>query len=98
MSTMTEVRTENRWTNVMQALRIGVGLQLVCIALPLLDLWVFGSIARNVERAYPEWGADDVRLDRNAIVVYLVVVGVLGLVGWLGALCARSGNVGCERA
>jgi hypothetical protein len=74
----------------MQALWIGVGLQLVCIALPLLDLWVFGSIARNVESAYPEWGADDVRLDRNAIVVYLVVVGVLGLVGWLGALwCAK---------
>lgn len=44
MSTTTEVRRENRWTNVMQALWIGVGLQLVCIALPLLDLWVFGPL------------------------------------------------------
>ncbi|MEE2057792.1 hypothetical protein [Rhodococcus artemisiae] len=90
MSTMTEVRTENRWTNVMQALWTGVGLQVVCIVLPLLDLWVFGSIGRNVESAYPEWGAGDVQLDRNAIVAYLVAVGGLGLAGWLGALwCAK---------
>ncbi|HEY8474255.1 MAG TPA: hypothetical protein VIL37_16685 [Natronosporangium sp.] len=73
-----------------KAAQIGAGLQAVCIALPLLDLWVFGSVERHVQRAYPEWGPDEVALDRNAIVIYLAIVGVLGLAAWLGTIWAAK--------
>ena len=89
MTTHTDPRTR-RWESTVRALRIGVCLQIVCIVLPLLDLWFFGSIEAHVQDAYPDWSADDVALDRNAIAVTLVVVGVLGLVGWFGALWAAA--------
>ncbi|SEF16773.1 hypothetical protein [Jiangella alba] len=87
MSVGNEVRT-SRWRSTVQALQIGVGLQVVCLLLPLLDLWVFGSVEGNVESAYPQWDASEVTKDRNAIVVALLIVGVLGLAGWLVSLWA----------
>ncbi|MBB5791163.1 hypothetical protein [Jiangella mangrovi] len=93
MTTQTETRTR-RWQSTAQALQLGVGLQVVCLLLPLLDLWFFGSIEGHVQDAYPEWGADDVALDRNAIAITLVVIGVLGLAGWFGALWAAKRDRG----
>jgi hypothetical protein len=89
MLTQSETRV-SRWPSTVQALRLGVGAQIACLALPLLDLWFFGSVERNVEAAYPRWDASEVALDRNAIVIALVVVGALGLAGWLGALWAAK--------
>lgn len=93
MTVQTGTRT-NRWQRTTRALQAGVVLQVVCLLLPLLDLWFVGSIERHVEAAYPEWGPDDVALDRNAIAISLAVVGVLGLVGWLAALWATRRGKG----
>lgn len=93
MTVQEDVRT-SRWQSTSQALRIGVGLQVVCLALPLLDLWVFGSIERHVEAAYPQWDASEVAKDRNAIVVALLIVGVLGLASWLVSLWAARRDRG----
>lgn len=79
-----------RRQHVIQAAQIGAGLQVVCVLLPLLDLWVFGSIARNVEAAYPTWAPGEIAGDRNAIVIYLVTVGVLGLLGWFATIWAAK--------
>ncbi|WP_035812821.1 hypothetical protein [Jiangella gansuensis] len=79
-----------RWESTLQALWIGVGLQVVSILLPLLDLWFFGSVESHVEGAYPEWDQNEVALERNAIVIGLVIVGVLGLAGWLVAIWAAK--------
>lgn len=87
MAVRNEVRT-SRWQNTARALWIGTGLQVVCLLLPLLDLWVFGSVENHVEAAYPGWDASEVAKDRDAIVVAVLIVGVLGLVGWLLALWA----------
>lgn len=93
MAVQDEVRT-SRWRSTAQALQIGVGLQVVCLLLPLLDLWVFGSVEGHVEAAYPEWDASEVAKDRNAIVIGLLIVGVLGLAGWLASLWAAKRDRG----
>jgi len=72
----------------MQAVQIGVGMQVVCIVLPLLDLWLFGSVERHVQTAYPNWSATEIASDQTAIHSYLVAAGILGLLAWLGALWA----------
>ncbi|TDC50303.1 hypothetical protein E1212_15520 [Jiangella ureilytica] len=92
MTVQTGTRTTRPRTT--RALQAGVVLQVVCLLLPLLDLWIFGTIERHVEAAYPEWGPDDVAVDRNAIAITLAVVGVLGLPGWAGALWATRRNTG----
>lgn len=92
MNVQNETRP-GRWQSVVQASQIGAGLQLICIVLPLLDLWIFGSIERNVTAAYPDWGPAEVDGDRNAIAIYLVTVGVVGLLGWLVTIwAARKGR------
>ncbi|WP_201294697.1 MULTISPECIES: hypothetical protein [unclassified Nocardiopsis] len=73
MDVQNKTRT-GRWQSVVQAAQIDAGLQLVCIVLPLLDLWIFGSIERHVAAAYPDWGSAEIAGDRNAIVIYLVTV------------------------
>lgn len=93
MTVHTEIRTTKRRPNLVQALTLGACLQILCIALPLLDVWMIGSIEQHVQNAYPEWGPDNVNLDRNAIAGYLVIVGVLGLAGWLGALWSAKKDV-----
>jgi Mg/Co/Ni transporter MgtE len=85
MSTQIATRT-HRWQRTIRALQAGAVLQVVCLLLPLLDLWLFGSIDGHVRDAYPGWGPDDVALDRNAIAIGLVAVAALGLAGWLAAL------------
>ena len=92
MTVQDQVRTRP-WQQVAQAAWIGAALQAVCVALPLLDLWTFGSIERNVQGAYPRWDAAEVATDRNAIVGYLVAVGILGVLCGLGTVwAARRGR------
>ncbi|ACQ82135.1 hypothetical protein Bcav_3893 [Beutenbergia cavernae DSM 12333] len=97
MSTVASPRrtvvTPGRRRRVVQAVQVGLVMQLICLALPLLDLWVFGSVERHVRAAYPDWPSADVMADRNAILGGLVAVSLLGLLGWCGAWwSARSGR------
>lgn len=79
--------------SVRRALWTGLGLQLLVIVLPVLDGLLFGSVEAQVARTYPDWGTDLVAADRIAIVGTLVVVGLLGLVGWAVALwVTRNGG------
>jgi hypothetical protein len=81
-------RRDGRGGNLTQALRIGAGSQVVCILLPLLDLWLFGSVERHVRAAHPHWDAVGTAADQTAIILYLVILGAAGLSGWLLALAA----------
>ncbi|WP_020580321.1 hypothetical protein [Actinopolymorpha alba] len=71
-----------------RALYAGFVLSAIVTLVPLVDLVTADSVAGHVRRAYPDWTADLVSADRNAIVGYLTVVGVLGLVGWLWTIWA----------
>ncbi|MGH1564676.1 hypothetical protein [Mumia sp. DW29H23] len=83
--------TRNR--QVRDAAAIGLALQIVTTVLPLLDLAYFGTIESHVRDAYPAWPASDVALDRDAIAWSLVVIGVLGVVGWIVTIwSARRGR------
>ncbi|WP_332719737.1 hypothetical protein [Pelagibacterium mangrovi] len=88
MTQIGNVQAETNRKNLTQALQIGASLQVFCILLPLLDLWIFGGVERHVRAAYPEWTPDQVTTDRNAIIAYLVGVGFLLQLGWLFSLAA----------
>lgn len=87
-------RSSRRWAYVVQAAQVGAVLQVLCIALPLLDLGVFGTIDRHVREAYPNWGPADIAADRTAIAVYLVIVGALGMIGWFATIWAAKRDRG----
>ncbi|GAB2945125.1 hypothetical protein GCM10027280_37430 [Micromonospora polyrhachis] len=61
----------------------GLALTAITTLVPLIDLVTADTLTNHVRAAYPEWPAATVALDRNAIVGYLVAVGVLGIAGWL---------------
>lgn len=71
-------RRPARW-----ALYTGLGLTLLAALAPLIDLSTAGTIADHVREAYPAWDEATVRLDRNAIAIYLAVTGGLGVVFWV---------------
>jgi hypothetical protein len=75
-------------TYVRPALFAGLALTVLATIAPLVDLLTADSIGDHVRAAYPGWSADLVSKDRNAITVYLVAVGVLGLAGWLWSIVA----------
>lgn len=67
----------------MPMLHLGLVVTVLVALAPVVDLLIVDSIKDHVRDAYPDWPASDVALDRNAIVIYLVSVGVLGVAGWL---------------
>lgn len=75
-----------RRSGVTWSLLIGAAAQVLLIGLPLLDLWVVGSVRRHVQAAYPRWGSADVGADTTAIIVAMAGIGVAGLLCWLVAL------------
>jgi hypothetical protein len=64
----------------------GLALTVAATGLPLVDMVTVDSLAAHVRDAYPQWPTQLVNGDRNAIVIYLSAVGVLGLAGWLWAI------------
>ncbi|SDK88112.1 hypothetical protein SAMN05216298_1812 [Glycomyces sambucus] len=78
--------TDHRTRQVRRTLWLGFALQLAVAAVPLIDLATFDSITEHVRAAYPDWSAEDVALDRDAITWSLTGIGVLGCVGWLVAV------------
>jgi len=80
------------------ALLAGLVLTVLATIAPLIDLLTVDSIGDHVRAAYPDWSADLVAKDRNAITIYLVAVGVLGLAGWIWSLIAVARNTRRVRA
>ncbi|MFG1947069.1 hypothetical protein [Nonomuraea sp. NPDC048826] len=70
------------------ALKAGLGLTVLATAVPLIDLVTLDSLTGHVRAAYPQWSADLVAMDRDAIVIALTVIGALGVAGWLVAIRA----------
>lgn len=73
---------------VRRALYGGLLLTVVATLAPVVDLMTVDTIGDHVRAAYPDWSADAVAKDRNAITIYLVAVGLLGLVGWVWSIVA----------
>ena len=72
---------------------VGLALTAALMLAPLVDLATADSIASHVRSAYPTWPDRLVTLDRNAIVIWLGSVGLLGVVAWLLAIrSARRGR------
>ncbi|SHF91866.1 hypothetical protein [Streptoalloteichus hindustanus] len=89
MSTTTTRTSQRPW-----ALHTGLALSTIATLAPLVDVATVDSLANHVRSAYPDWPTDLVSADRNAIVGYLTVVGVLGLAGWLGTAWAVARRKG----
>jgi hypothetical protein len=87
MTTVT-APTRSPATYIRPALFAGLVLTVLATIAPLIDLLTADSIGDHVRSAYPDWSADLVAKDRAAITIYLVAVGVLGLVGWLWSIVA----------
>jgi len=51
-----------------------------------VDIATVDTISDHVRAAYPAWGPASVGADRNAIVIYLVITGVLTLLPSLAGL------------
>lgn len=62
---------------------VGLALTVLVTLAPFIDVMTADTISDHVREAYPDWPADNVTADRNAIVGYLGVVGALGVAGWL---------------
>lgn len=71
-----------------------VGLLLTAVAAmaPLIDIALTDSVAQHVREAYPGWGRGTVSTERNAIVGWLVITGLMGVAGWLLAIRGASGG------
>lgn len=65
------------------ALYAGLALTTLVALAPLIDTVTVDIIADHVRAAYPEWPADQVRLDRTAIVSWIAVTNALGIPLWL---------------
>ncbi|WAL65923.1 hypothetical protein ORV05_34570 [Amycolatopsis cynarae] len=85
MATPTDNPTRRRWPG---AMLLGLALTVVATVAPLVDVATVDTVADHVRAAYPDWGPDLVKADRNAIVIYLVIIGVLGILCWLPMIWA----------
>lgn len=65
---------------------LGLALTVIAALAPALDMVTVDTVADHVRNAYPGWPDDLVAADRNAIVGYLAIVGVLGVGGWVWAI------------
>ncbi|MCT2586905.1 hypothetical protein [Actinophytocola gossypii] len=80
------------------AMYVGLGLTILATLVPVLDIATVDTLAGHVRDAYPDWGADDVRKDRDAIAIYLVGTGALGIVLWVLTIRAFTGGRRWARA
>jgi hypothetical protein len=67
---------------------IGLVLTVLVTLAPLVDVATVDTLAQHVRDAYPTWGPALVRDDRNAMVIYLLITGGLGIVTWLWTIWA----------
>lgn len=69
-----------RWPTAMVA---GLILNVIATIAPVVDVATVDTLSDHVRAAYPAWGPALVDADRNAMLIYLVVTGALGIVSWL---------------
>src|SRR5690606_2272707 len=65
------------------ALYAGLALTVLAALAPLVDAATLDLVGDHVRAAYPDWPADQVRLDRTAIVGWVAVTNALGIPLWL---------------
>ncbi|NUR92922.1 MAG: hypothetical protein HOY71_53370 [Nonomuraea sp.] len=68
----------------------GLALTVLATIAPLIDLFTTDLLGEHDRAAYPDWGPDLVAADRNAIAIYLIGAGVLGIVCWLVTIAAAG--------
>jgi len=74
-----------RWPTAMVA---GLILNVIAAVAPVVDIATVDTISDHVRSAYPTWDHALVTADRNAMVIYLVVTGVLGIISWVFVIWA----------
>lgn len=84
-----------RWPAAMTA---GLILNVIATVVPVVDIATVDTISDHVRAAYPAWGPASVGADRNAMVIYLVITGVLGIVTWLYVIRAVKAGKRLARA
>jgi hypothetical protein len=70
------------------AMYIGLALTVLATLAPLVDVATIDTLSQHVRDAYPGWGPALVRDDRNAMVIYLLITGGLGIITWLWTIWA----------
>lgn len=65
-----------------RAMYVGLALTVIGVLAPLVDVATVDTLSAHVRAAYPNWAPDLIQADRNAILVFLVVTGVLGIAVW----------------
>lgn len=70
------------------AMYAGLGLTVLATVAPLADVATADTLAQHVRDAYPGWGPALVAQDRNAMVIYLLITGALGIITWLTTIWA----------
>lgn len=89
---MTGTAQHPAWTpskpRLLAAMYVGLLLTVVAGVAPLVDIATADSLFDHVRQAYPEWPAETVRQDRDAIAIYLAAVGGLGALCWIAAIWA----------
>lgn len=83
---MTQVSIDER--RLVRIMYIGMALTGVLMLAPIIDMVTADSISSHVRDAYPHWPNHKVHEDRDAIVAWLGLVGLLGLGAWYWALRA----------
>lgn len=72
--------SDSRWPTAMVS---GLVLTVIATLAPVVDMFTVDTISDHVRESYPDWGSALVDADRNAMVIYLVITGVLGILCWL---------------
>lgn len=67
-------------------LTTGLGLTALGALLPVIDMATVDTVGEHVRAVYPQWSAAMIAADRNAIVIYLGIVGLVGIACWLWAI------------
>lgn len=62
---------------------LGLALAVIATLVPVVDTATLDSLSAHVRDAYPHWNAGMIEGDRNAILGYLLVTDVLGIIAWL---------------
>lgn len=75
---------------LLRAMWIGLALTVIAGMVPLIDIATADTLYAHVRDAYPDWPADLVRGDRNAIAIYLGINAGLGALTWLFTIWAAA--------
>lgn len=92
---MTQINTNER--RLVRIMYVGMAVTAVLMLAPIVDMFTADSISTHVRGTYPQWPAHKVHEDRDAIVAWLALVGVLGLGFWHWAIRAVRRHSGRAR-